>query len=337
MKVSVLGAGPAGSTAAYYLAGAGIEVELIDKKPFPRDKPCAGGLFNPLLYEEEFPHLKGISGKNVYRAQFSSGRYSFEWASEAPLVKTVLRKDFDHFLLRKAVEAGARFLVGENLRGEIVVDATGVRSPRHYREAGICLVHDFETERDIDTVYIHPCFEGIKGYCWLFPKHGYANIGVGAYLPQRDIRTIYKRYIDHLRNRGVITVSGYPSTAKLIPFAPIDRFYSRDRLIAGDAAGFVKPANGEGIYFAMLSGRIAARTISERRDFSWYEQQCREAFGRYLHPVKFNRSRLLLRWATEKAVKIGSRDEDFSRIMVENFFRMHEYRLGAHFIRKILK
>ena len=63
MKVTVLGAGPAGSTAAYYLAKGGASVELIDKVEFPRDKPCAGGLFNPLLFEKEFPHVKKFPGK----------------------------------------------------------------------------------------------------------------------------------------------------------------------------------------------------------------------------------------------------------------------------------
>lgn len=60
-----MGAGPAGSTAAYHLAREGIEVELIDKTEFPRDKPCAGGLFNPFLFYREFPYLEELDLNNI--------------------------------------------------------------------------------------------------------------------------------------------------------------------------------------------------------------------------------------------------------------------------------
>jgi flavin-dependent dehydrogenase len=337
MKVSVLGAGPAGSTAAYYLAEAGVEVELIDRETFPRDKPCAGGLFNPRLYEEEFPHLREIAGKELRRVHFSSGKHSFQWTSGEPVVKTVLRKEFDHLLLRRAQKVGARFLLNQEPGGDVLIDATGARSWKNYREAGICLVNDFKTEKEIDTVYVHHCFGGVKGYAWLFPKKGYVNVGIGVYLPQQGIRYLYERYLDLLRNRGILDTPEHTCKARLIPFSPIDRYYAGNRLIAGDAAGFVKPSNGEGIFFAMLSGKIAAQTIIENHDFPWYDRQCRESFGRYLRPVRFSRSKSLLLGATQKAIKIGSRDEDFARIMVENFFRMQDHRLGLHFIMNILK
>jgi flavin-dependent dehydrogenase len=294
-------------------------------------------LFNPRLYEREFPHLGNISGREVHRVHFSSGAHSFQRTSDEPVMKTVLRCDFDHMLLRRAQKAGARFLLNQEARGDVLIDARGARSRKDYREAGICLVHDFETDREIETVYIHHCFGGIKGYAWLFPKRGYVNVGIGAYLPQQGIRSLYARYLYLLRNRGIFDASGYTCKAKLIPFSPVERFYTENRLIVGDAAGFVKPANGEGIFFAMLSGKIAAQTLIENHDFSWYERRCRESFGRYLRPVAFNRSKPLLIRAAEKAVRIGSRDEGFARIMVENFFRIRDYRLGLHFMLNILK
>ena len=337
VRVSVLGAGPAGSTAAYYLARQGVEVELLDRASFPRDKPCAGGLFNPLLYEREFPHLRTLSGATLYRVRFSGGNAAFGWESDQPLVKTVLREEFDHFLLNQAVAEGAHFVQNGNPIGTVLIDARGVQPPKNYRAAGICLVSDLKTSRDFDTVHIDYCFGGIMGYAWAFPKRGYVNVGLGAYLPQRNIRGIYDLYIDTLRGRGIISSCAGICRAKIIPFSPAKRIFTDDTLVVGDAAGFVRPATGEGIFFAMLSGRIAAQTIIEQHAFSWYEQRCRESFGRFLKPTRFRWSRSLLRRTLETAVHIGSRDKDFARLLVENFFRVQDHRLGGQFIRRLFR
>lgn len=339
MKVSVLGAGPAGSTAAYYLAKAGIEVELMDKVEFPRDKPCAGGLYNPILFYKEFPHVKEVHGKNIHRAKYWCERYSFEYRSQDPLMKTCFRKDFDYFLLKKALKEGANFFTHKKPEpeGDIVINATGASRIKDYPEAGICLVNDFKVDEEIDTVHIHYGFHGIKGYAWLYPKEGYANIGIGAYLPQKNIKKIYDNYIDFLEEKNVAHVLVKSYNADINPFSPIKRFYTMNSLIAGDAAGFVRPGTGEGIYFAMLSGKIAAMTIIEKREFSWYEEQCRKEFGIYLKSAVGGLSRPLVNKILEKAVKIASKDETFKKMLVEDFFRLSYYRLGARFFRNILK
>lgn len=336
MKISIIGAGPAGSTAAYYLAREGIDVELIDKSGFPREKPCAGGLFNPLLFYREFPHVKETDGKYILKAKFYCGRYSTEYISREPLLKMVLRKDFDYFLFKKALNEGAGFFINKAPEGDIIINAAGVRGIKNYPRAGIGLVQDFEIKEDIDTVHIHYCFRGIQGYCWLYPKKGYANIGIGAYLPQKNIKSIYEDYIDFLERNKIVSVRGKSYRAKIIPFAPIKKYYTDKSLIAGDSAGFVRPGTGEGIYFAMLSGKLAAKTIIERRDFSWYDAQCRKEFGEYLKPAKFGWSRLLQSKILEKAIKIGTQDKTFAKMHAEDFFRVGNYKLGRRFLRNTL-
>lgn len=332
IKISVLGAGPAGSTAAYFLAASGLDVELIDRVEFPRDKPCAGGLFNPLLYDREFPYLKGFDGKYIYRVRFSCGRYSATHTSEVPLLKMFVRKEFDYLLLKRALGAGAKFSVGKEPEGSILIDATGAKRAGDYPKAGACFVNDYETDRDIETVCIHYGFGGIKGYCWLYPKKGYANIGVGAYIPQRGLRAIYGEYIDFLERKGIVSVGQRSFRSCIIPFAPISHFYSTGRLVVGDAAGFVSPSTGEGIFFAMKSGKLAAQTIIEGRPFSWYEEQCRKAFNLYLKTNLLGRTRSLIIRILEKAVDIGSRDAIFLKMMAENFFRLGEHNPGLRFL-----
>jgi len=335
MKVSILGAGPAGSTAAFFLASAGIETELIDIREFPRDKTCAGGLFNPLLYFRDFPYLEEADGKYLYRAIFSCGKHSMSYTSKTPLIKTFVRKDLDFFLLNKALKAGAALFINKPPEGEVIIDATGARRARDYPKAGVCLAWDFPAREDTDTVYIHYAFQGIVGYGWAYPKKGFANIGIGALLPQKNMRSIYWSFLEFLESERIFSAGKKSFSVKLIPFAPRRSFHEGSTLLAGDRAGFVKPATGEGIYFAMLSGRLAAQSIIEGKPASWYEEQCRKGFGQHLKPLMFSWSRPLLFGTLEKAIKIGSRDELFKKMFAENFFRLGSHNLALRYTRHL--
>lgn len=335
MKVTVIGAGPAGSTAAFYLAQAGCEVDLVDRVDFPREKACAGGLFNPLLFEKEFPHIGPIEGKDLHRVRFSFGPCSFRHETEKPLLRTVMRKDFDRVLLERALDAGARFRVGSTVpETGTVIRATGVRRPSDYPKAGVCMEYDFPAEREIDTIHVDYGFSGIKGYCWLYPKRGCANVGVGAYLPRKDIRAVFERYVLHLAAQGAVKVPGptVAARAKIIPFAPVKRPYDDGGVHIGDAAGFVRPGTGEGIYFAMYSGKIAARMVTEHKDEKWYRRECDRTFGRYLKSAVAALPTTLCNRVLEKAVKIGSKDPEFGRLLAEDFFRLGYHSLTGRFL-----
>jgi flavin-dependent dehydrogenase len=366
MRVTILGAGPAGSTAAFFLAEAGAEVELFDKVSFPRDKPCAGALFNPEQYIREFPYVEDAGGTFIHRIVLRAGRHAAEHVSRRPLFKTTVRREFDHFLMKKAIEKGSVFRVSE-AKGRVsetagvfigdgtgssrfgggtcgfVIDARGARRPGDYPACGVCMVRDLETDRDGDTVYIHFGFMGIKGFCWLFPKKGFVNVGVGAYIPQRNIREIFARYLDFVISEGAVSLPGARGGLQamrplgaLLPFAPRRRSYSGTTLFAGDAAGFVNPSTGEGIYFAMLSGKLAARAVIERRSPEWYGKECLRAFGRYLKPLRFGRSTALLNLILEKVVRVCERDERLRTMMTENFVRFGKHVLTGRFLRGLL-
>jgi flavin-dependent dehydrogenase len=226
---------------------------------------------------------------------------------------------------------------------DFVIDARGARHPMDHPACGVCVVRDIPTDRDGDTVFIHYGFMGIKGYCWLYPKKGFANVGAGAYIPQKNIREVFERYLDFMISEGTVSIPGGRESLRgarplgaLLPFAPRRSFYSGRTLFAGDAAGFVNPSTGEGIYFAMLSGKIAARALIEGRTPPWYEGECRRAFGRFLKPVRFGRNTALLNRVLEMAVGICERDERFRTMIGENFVRLGEHGLTGRFLRGLL-
>jgi len=89
----VVGAGPAGSTAAFRLSSAGARVLLLDRERFPRDKPCGGGLTYRAV--RELPvSVESVVEDVVHRFQLGF-RYArqFERRTDEPLILMTQRRD----------------------------------------------------------------------------------------------------------------------------------------------------------------------------------------------------------------------------------------------------
>ena len=128
--VAIVGAGPAGSVAAYRLADAGASVLLLDKASFPRDKPCGGGVTGRAARLLPFS-IEPVVEDVVYRLDCGL-RYGqhITRRARAPLAYMTQRRWLDHFLLQKAAEAGAEVRERETadvreLDAKIVIGADG--------------------------------------------------------------------------------------------------------------------------------------------------------------------------------------------------------------------
>ncbi len=285
----IVGAGPAGSTAARELARAGARVCLLDRARFPRPKAC-GGALSPRVLHHLPPGVEGILRARVRRAVFTFRLdRPFEIISSVPMGYMVCRDEFDAWLRDRAEEAGARvregmavrsverigtgFAVraaGEEIRTSWVIGADGASSvvaaqllPRRLPAKLIAL----ETEVPCnggelsDTVLVDVGrYPG--GYAWTFPKGDRVNIGVMLEYPRgRDLRRTAEAFI-----RGV---PGLSSSASLrwqtAPVAaprldPVP-CAGTGVLLVGDAAHLADPFLGEGIYYAIRSGRLAADAL----------------------------------------------------------------------------
>src|SRR4051794_20010702 len=132
VDVAVIGAGPAGSLAAYRLATAGTRVLLVDKASFPRDKPCGGGVTGRAARWLPFsidPVVEGVVDR--LNCGLAYGR-RIERHARSPLAYMTQRKRLDHFLLRKAAEAGADVRDGVSVadvrENGLTVDGAEVRA-----------------------------------------------------------------------------------------------------------------------------------------------------------------------------------------------------------------
>jgi geranylgeranyl reductase family protein len=218
--IIVVGAGPAGATAAKFLAEKGIRVLLVDKSTFPRDKPCGGALSIRTL--KRFPY---ISREFVSSYSFGGSVYSSSLKNHVqiqnndPIAAFVIRKDFDNHLVNLALKNGAtlregvsaidiqilndkavvKFNTGESVESQLVIGADGVWSVvakksglgQHYPHVGRCLFQEIPLADDIlnefftekNNFHLFVKFMGIDGFGWIAPKNHCVNIGIGEMQP----------------------------------------------------------------------------------------------------------------------------------------------------------
>jgi geranylgeranyl reductase family protein len=268
----VVGAGPAGSTAAFRLARAGARVLLVDKARFPRDKPCGGGLTVRALRLLPFS-VAPVVEDEVHVFELGLGyRRRFERRTREPVVVMTQRRRLDAFLVEQAQEAGAEFRDGTTADGidaTVVIGADGVNGS-FARSAGH--VHEVALEANVPYGPVSRArYAGRAvvefgvvpgGYGWVFPKGDHVNVGVGGWLHQGPhLRQHLARLCraHRIQEDALTDVRGYRLPLRRPGFTPAN---GRTALV-GDAAGLVDPVSGDGIYEAFLSAQLAAENALE--------------------------------------------------------------------------
>ncbi len=204
-----------------------------------------------------------------------------------------------------------------NYRGQVLVGADGVNSTvarktgikTRWEDDEVCLCIEASVPmgpEDIVRLFGDPEEHGnrilieiyfgalVHGYAWAFAKRAEVSLGIGALVSElHDLRGAWKKFVGVIEERGGVKCDLSSETAARVPLAgPIKRMYSSHTLLAGDAAGFVSPATGEGIYYAIESGRIAAETANDivsgirGVDTRTYQERCDKALGKDLRVAK---------------------------------------------------
>jgi geranylgeranyl diphosphate/geranylgeranyl-bacteriochlorophyllide a reductase len=294
--VAVVGGGPAGATAAADLAAAGFRVVLLDRAG--RIKPCGGAIPPKAIEEFEIPDSLLVARVTSAR-MISPARRVVDMPIEGGYVGMVDREIFDEWLRRRAERTGAVLVRATfheltrepdgtvvlhclirgggptHIRARAVIGADGARSavarqciPGAARMRYVAAYHEIvrAPATPSDAYRAARCDIYYQGqlsadfYAWIFPHGETASIGVGTARKGASLRVAVTQLREQTGLGAVSTVRGEGAP---IPMKPLRRWDDgRNVVVAGDAAGVVAPASGEGIYYAMTAGRYAARAVA---------------------------------------------------------------------------
>jgi flavin-dependent dehydrogenase len=231
----------------------------------------------------------------------------------------------------------SKILIGADGVWSLTAKKTGLREKSI--DYGICIFEEFKVnEKIMDKffgksrlchIYNRP--QNINGYGWVFPKKEHLNIGIIDFIfreknqTSQNLLKIFNGYIKILKKNNVIPKSLFVKDYKggALPIIPLNKTYCDRVLLIGDAAGFASASTGEGIYYAMKSGKIAAEVIDEAlksssvsEDFlSKYQRRWKKNFGKEIELFYKNRREQNL--LNDKFLEIVNSDKQLTDLILE--------------------
>jgi len=253
------------------------------------------------------------------------------------VVDVLVQKDKAIVLLEDGQSVETQMVIGCDGMHSVVAEKT--KLCKKLEVLCVCLVQEqplkptqlttFFTKKKLAYLFIKA--QGIAGYGWVFPKKNCVNIGIGEFQsavsktrPKKPLKETYEAFIALLKEKKLLP-GDFPVEnlrGATLPIFPLENTYGDRVLLCGDAAGFINPITGEGIYYAMASGHIAAHVIADAfrsKDFSHrflsrYQDVWISDFGKDLKSLgRFNNQ-----WGmeSEKILRMMTRDIKFARLII---------------------
>lgn len=295
--VLIVGGGPAGSSCAWALRGSGLDVLIIDKQTFPRDKVCGGWITPQIISELQLDPAEYARGRAFQPiCGFRTSRMGdpeVETNYGRPVSYGIRRFEFDDYLLKQCgapVLEGVAFetmerqngslLVNGEIKARLVVGAGGHFCPVA-RQLGakmgneeIVVAQEAEFSMDArqqaacsiqpEIPELYFCAD-MRGYGWCFRKANVLNVGLGR-LDRRSLSGHVAEFLEFLMRTGKVAFDLPASIlghAYLIYSKTTRKLVDDGVMLIGDAAGLAYSQSGEGIRPAIESGLLAARVISD--------------------------------------------------------------------------
>jgi geranylgeranyl reductase family protein len=310
----VIGGGPAGMTAAAAVARQGYQVVVLEEHGVVGDPVhCTGVLAADAFHELGLG--RGAVLNELHRVCFHApGGATIDYDTATPEAVVIDRRAFDQQLAAEAMAAGAAVHTGARV-SDLRVDTNAVTATVAdgrtvvARAAVLATGANYALQRRLDMgfprVYLHsaqreyPALTGgsvdvffgrltaPKGFGWVVPVQRptghFVRVGVMA---EREVERGFNAVLSRVQHRLGIDIDDLPPRRKMLPLSALARSYGRRVLAVGDAAGLVKPTTGGGIYYSIVSGRLAAQVLgaalaSDRlgaRDLAGYQREWRRRF-----------------------------------------------------------
>jgi flavin-dependent dehydrogenase len=297
--VLVVGGGPAGSSCARRLHAAGLDVIVVDRSAFPRDKVCAGWITPQVVDDlhldiDDYHRGRTLQPITGFRTGVIGMDHVVETTYHSPAGFGIRRREFDAYLLERSgarlklatpvssiSRDGAGWIVNGAIRAAMLVGAGGHFCPvaRWLNpvpdDAPLVVAQEAEFRVESGAAEWPPApgvpelyfRRDLSGYGWCFRKEQFLNIGFGL-LGRRSLPQAAAEFIADLRARGrapVSTAWRWRGHAYRVAERPRRRALDAGVLLIGDAAGVASPQSGEGIRRSIESGLLAASAIVEAR------------------------------------------------------------------------
>jgi geranylgeranyl reductase family protein len=351
-RVAVLGGGPAGAFTAAQLSAAGLSTVVLDEK-LAWEKPCGGGLTYKAYHQYPFLMRNDTPKKLITQTVLAApGAGDVTLKLNEPLL-IFSRYDLNRMLLERAERAGAQIektrVLGierqssgwrlktksGSLDADFCVVATGARNP--LRDVGTeltavdtmsALGYYVPGEQDRIDIQFLP---KLHGYIWVFPRCGHLSVGIcGKGESAQALRARLERYMAE----KAISSKGASFYSHVLPSLET-RGWKKNRvagdgwMAVGDAAGLVDPITGEGLYYAMRSGDLAAQALLSEK-LQAYHRLLRKDFS---HDLEFSSrlartvflGRFLLGAVPDRMVQFTRRSPRFAALMQDLFAGTQSY------------
>jgi len=354
-QIAILGGGPAGSICGERLSREGFSVTIYDEH-LAWEKPCGGGLTQKAL--AAFPFLlsspapkKPVRDVELIASDGERARFTLDW----PIV-IYARKVLNGLLLDRAAAAGCEIVqarvtqldtesqcarleaAGGWHETDFVVIAAGARNallPQAQslppEDLELTLGYYIPGESDLLKVKF---VKGLQGYLWSFPRLGHLSVGICASMGKHVSREL-RHLLDSFIHEEKLDTAGAELYSHILPSPRCRTLQQRSVVgknwaLVGDAAAFVDPVTGEGIYYAKRSGKILAGTLIESNPQE-YPAKVQKAFRQELElaaklsPFFYN-GKFLGGAVTTRMIAFARHSATFRQMLADVFAGSQSYR-----------